>query len=227
MIFHCKCCARWSLSRQLHRLVPLAPLGSTIQHGSSSHANLAVSTHAASFQDSRPRPTRSFLKQAHSSGVHFRPRRPSLCTTRHKSITDYIATLPQWERDPIAHATDNFFPDSFLYQLLQQRNVEILVASDSGHKDDYGSFGWIIVTQDEVIWDCQGIERGFPIQSCRAEGYCRMSLLLFLTHYICYYENPTGGYPACHVLLRQYQPPYGRGRIPHSVRVLVKLVLEA
>ena len=75
-----------------------------------------------------------------------------------------------------------------MYELLQQSNVEIVVASVGGHKDDYGSLGWVIGTKDEVIWDCEGVARGYPMQSYRAEGYGRMSLLLFLTHYIRFYN---------------------------------------
>jgi hypothetical protein len=50
---------------------------------------------------------------------------------------------------------------------MQQTNVNILVTSDGGHKDDYGSFGWVIGTKQEVIWDCEGIARGYPMQSSR------------------------------------------------------------
>jgi hypothetical protein len=80
--------------------------------------------------------------------------------------------------------------DSSLYELLQQSNVKILIASDGGHRDDYGSFGWVHVigTQHEVIWECDGVARGYPMQSYRAEGYGRMSLLLFLAHYIRFYN---------------------------------------
>jgi hypothetical protein len=100
----------------------------------------------------------------------------------------YVATLPLWEQDLLAQATEVYCPDSFLYELLQQRNVNILVASDGGKKDDFGSFGWVIGTKGEVIWDCEGTARGYPMQSYRAEGYGRMSLLLFLKHYIRYYN---------------------------------------
>jgi hypothetical protein len=64
----------------------------------------------------------------------------------------------------------------FPHELLQQENVNILVANDGGHKDDYGSFGWVIGTETEIIWDCQGVAR--LLQSHRAEG---MVLSLFLT----------------------------------------------
>jgi hypothetical protein len=91
------------------------------------------------------------------------------------------------KQDLIAHTTEGFLPDSSLYELLHKRNVNILVASDGGHVDVYGSFGWVIGTQAEIIWDCQGTARGYPMQSYRAEGYGRMSVLLFLTHYIHYH----------------------------------------
>jgi hypothetical protein len=71
-----------------------------------------------------------------SEPVHDAIRSP-ICVTS----ADYIATIPLWERELLAHATKEFCPDSSLYDLLQQRNVDILVAGDGGHKDDYGSFG--------------------------------------------------------------------------------------
>jgi hypothetical protein len=103
----------------------------------------------------------------------------SLITSRHYRSGKGIS-LPKQRR------THSLTPP--LYQLLQQRNVSILVASDGSHKTDYGSFGWVIGTKDEVIWDCQGTARGYPMLSYRAEGYGRMSLLLFLTYFIRYYD---------------------------------------
>jgi hypothetical protein len=75
------------------------------------------------------------------------------------TFADYVATLPLWERDLLAHATEEHCPDSSLCELLQQTNVNILVASDGGHKDDYGSFGWVIGTKDEVILGCEGVPK--------------------------------------------------------------------
>jgi hypothetical protein len=57
-----------------------------------------------------------------------------------------------------------FCPESSLYELLQQKNVNILVGSDGGHKkDDWSSFGCLIGTKNEVIWDCEGVARGYPV----------------------------------------------------------------
>jgi hypothetical protein len=112
------------------------------------------------------------------------PPEPSHDTVRapiNATFADYVATLPLWERDLLAHATEDHCPDSSLYGLLQQTNINILVASDGGHNDDYGSFAWVIGTNHEVIWECEGIARGWGRgKSYRAVGYGRM-FLLFLT----------------------------------------------
>jgi hypothetical protein len=68
--------------------------------------------------------------------VHDAARSP-ICAT----FEEYIATLPLWERGLLVYVAEFFCPDSSLYELLQQSSVEILIASDGGHKDDYGSFG--------------------------------------------------------------------------------------
>jgi hypothetical protein len=80
--------------------------------------------------------------------VHDAARSP-ICAT----FEEYLATLPLWVRDLLVYVTEYSCPDSSSYGLLQQRNVNILVASDGGHEDGYGSFRWVFGTKDEVIWD--------------------------------------------------------------------------
>ncbi len=152
---------------------------------------IAVSKDAASFQDSRPPPDAVPVTVLLETPTLLRCSIPSLPPeTGHDAIrdpkvatfADYVATLPLWEQDLLADATEVECPDSSLYELLQQRNVNILVASDGGHNDDCGSYGWVIGTYHEVIWDCEGTARGYPMRSSRADGYGHMSLLLFLTH---------------------------------------------
>jgi hypothetical protein len=93
------------------------------------------------------------------------------------------------EQDLLADATEVECPDSSLYELLQQRNVNILAASDGGQKDDYGSFGWV-VERTTKSYGTAKVPRGLT-NAYRAEGYGRMSLLLFLTHYIRYHNIKT------------------------------------
>jgi hypothetical protein len=100
-------------------------------------------------------------------------------------------------RNLLAHATEEYCPDYSLYKLLQQTNVDILVASDGGHKDDYGSFGRVIGTNHELIWDCEGI----ALPGRRIRTHVRSPVLDSL-HSLLQYQ--TGGWPTCHVLLRHH-----------------------
>jgi hypothetical protein len=43
----------------------------------------------------------------------------------------------------------------------------------------YDSFGWVIGTDQAILWECKGIAPGYPMQSYRAEEYGRLSLLRF------------------------------------------------
>jgi hypothetical protein len=60
-----------------------------------------------------------------------------------------------------------------LYELLNQKHLTLLAISD-GDADvpkNYGSCGWVLGTEHEILWECKGIVRGYPMQSYRAEGY--------------------------------------------------------
>jgi hypothetical protein len=117
---------------------------------------LAVTKKAASFQDSPPSfdavpvtvlgetPTllRCSIPPTQTEPVQDAVQAP-ICVT----FADYVATLPLWDRDLIKLNIESYCPDSSLCELLQQENVKILAASDGGHKDDYGSFGWVIGTE--------------------------------------------------------------------------------
>jgi hypothetical protein len=160
-----------------------------------------IDTKVESFQDSRPPPDavpvtvlfetptllRCSVPPMPPEAVHDTARTPT-CET----FAVHVVTLPPWERELLAHATELYCPDSSLFEVLQQKKTTILAASDGGQKDDHGSFGRVIGTK--VIWDCEGVARGYPMQSYRAEGYGRMSLLLFLAHYIRFYNiKPAAG----------------------------------
>jgi hypothetical protein len=45
---------------------------------------------------------------------------------------------------------------------------------------------WVHGTDYEGLCECKGIARAYPVHSYRAEGYGRISLLLFVTHYLRY-----------------------------------------
>jgi hypothetical protein len=91
-----------------------------------------------------------------------------------------------------------------LYELSSQKHTTLLAVGDGGADvpKNYGSFGWILSTEHEILWECKGIARGYPMQSYRAERYGRISLISFTTHYSLYLEIQTSA-TYDHFLLRQ------------------------
>jgi hypothetical protein len=161
---------------------------------------------------------RILTKDAMTEPVHDTARAPTCAT-----FADYVTTLPLHVRDLLAHAKDIHCPDSSLYELLQQKNVNILVASNGGHKGTHGSFGWVIGTSDEVIWGLRRHRARLPhavLPSQRLRTHVPSPVLDALYSLL---RHQNGGRSTCHVLLRQ--SPRDRGRIPHPGRGLVKLVL--
>jgi hypothetical protein len=52
-------------------------------------------------------------------------------------------------------------------------------------------FHGVLGAEHEILRECKGIARGYPMQSYRTGGCGRLSLLSFLTHYILYLEIQT------------------------------------
>jgi hypothetical protein len=98
-------------------------------------------------------------------------------------LADYIATLPLWERDLLAHATEDFCPEFSLHELLQQGKVHILVASDGGYKTTAPLVGnWNGTPSHMAAKVSREATKYSPTE---LKGmYGRMSLLLFLTPFV-------------------------------------------
>jgi hypothetical protein len=110
-------------------------------------------------------------------------------TTTCNTFQDYVKTLPKWDQALLLNVTEKSSTEP-LYELLNQKRTTLLAVSDGGADvpNNYGSFGWVLGTSHEILWECKGFARGYPIQSYRAEGYGRLSLLSFLTHYMLYLD---------------------------------------
>ena len=61
-----------------------------------------------------------------------------------------------------------------------QRPNKIYVVSDGGAQGMHGSHGLVIATDDAALCEGNGIARGGPMQSFRAEGYGQLAGLSFL-----------------------------------------------
>ena len=58
---------------------------------------------------------------------------------------------------------------------------------DGGAKDNDGSFGWVIATATNLLWECCGIATGWFANSFRSEGVGQLSLLVFTEAYVTYH----------------------------------------
>ena len=155
---------------------------------------LSVSTPSAPIQDSQPGIDAVPVTILREKPTQIRGSLPLITVeptidtalTQCASFADYASSLPSWEQGLLVHAT-GYSDATPLYDLLQQHGTKLLIASDGGHHAEYGSFGWVLATDREIIWECKGIARGNPMSSYRAEGYGRLSMLSFLTHYLHYF----------------------------------------
>ena len=92
------------------------------------------------------------------------------------NLEGFISTLEPWEQDLLSKWEINDDATISLQEaLLSTEKITILFVSDGGGKDYYGSFGWIIGTETEVLARGRGTARGFPMQSFRAEAYGRLA----------------------------------------------------
>jgi hypothetical protein len=46
--------------------------------------------------------------------------------------------------------------------MLLHKDATLLVVSDVGVINDYGSFGWALGGDQELLWECKAIARGYP-----------------------------------------------------------------
>jgi hypothetical protein len=62
------------------------------------------------------------------------------------------------------------------------------MCSNSGATANTGSFGWVIPTPNQLIWECIGISTGWNANSFRSEGVGQLALVMFLELYAEYHN---------------------------------------
>jgi hypothetical protein len=62
------------------------------------------------------------------------------------------------------------------------------MCSDGGAKANTGSFGWVIATSGQALWESIGTATGWYANSFRSEGIGQLALLVFLETYMTYYQ---------------------------------------
>jgi hypothetical protein len=97
----------------------------------------------------------------------------SILHTPAQTFAEYIAQLPEWERDLITghREVKSDHHQSLSRCLLPKTNLYMV--HDGGHipDTDHGSYGWFLASSDGIMWEGWGKARGHPMQSFRAEGY--------------------------------------------------------
>jgi hypothetical protein len=156
---------------------------------------IAVTKNATSFQDSRPpsdatpvtvlleTPTLPVLRSAAAEAVQ---RHHLRFVSRSITISQLYRSGRRTSSFTIQSSTVLIFPYTSYFN---KRTLTSWSRTTEATRTTMAPSGWVIGTETEIIWDCQGVARGYPMQSHRAEGYA--CPYLFLTHYIRYYGIKT------------------------------------
>ena len=96
---------------------------------------------------------------------------------------EYITTLPEWERTLLAENWETASYKGLCAELMDAQGT-IIIVSDGGQKGDRGTFGWVIGTKHEILWEGRGAACGQPMTPHRAEAYGKLSWICFLKHFI-------------------------------------------
>jgi hypothetical protein len=101
---------------------------------------------------------------------------------------EMLQALPYWQSSLLAHLDWFNNPDS-LKQLLECGDtLQLYLVSDGGAKGDLGSFGWALSVGRSILWTCMGPTFGLVPGSFRAESYGLLSVLLFMDHYLRFFQ---------------------------------------
>jgi hypothetical protein len=103
-------------------------------------------------------------------------------TTAFPSFTKYIQSLPDHESLLLQHVE---LCGQTIYDVCDalQPLSDIILVSDGGSMDDYGSFGWVISTKEgDRVAKGSGSVFGSDPRSYRAEGHGAKAGLLFIIH---------------------------------------------
>ena len=103
------------------------------------------------------------------------------------TFQEYIDHLDPWEQNLAKHTPDH--EDHHLITSQLNNDSKIIIVSDGGMADGYGSYGWTIAVNNTQILG-RGEAQGHRdlMQSFRAEGYGMLAALRYLLH-MCTFEK--------------------------------------
>jgi hypothetical protein len=90
-----------------------------------------------------------------------------------------VDTLPTWEQEILLSV--DFLDKCHLLEALRTAE-QLYLASDGGAADRCGSFGAVMVTDEDILVECGGRAHGADPRSFRAEGYGILAILRLAFH---------------------------------------------
>jgi hypothetical protein len=112
-----------------------------------------------------------------------------------QTFAEFCSALPPAELQLILHS-HRCGSDSSLLECLTQ-GIPLCFCTDGGALKHVGSLGWVIATDQQILWECTGSAFGWHANSFRSEGLSHLSLFVFLKAFIAFYQpnihrpNPT------------------------------------
>ena len=58
---------------------------------------------------------------------------------------------------------------------LINESASVMIISDGGQADDFGSYSWVISIQNEVLWEGTGSALGQPMMLQRGDAYVKLA----------------------------------------------------
>jgi hypothetical protein len=99
----------------------------------------------------------------------------------------YVNLLPSWQQELLQGISCSSPRDLLGQHLLS--STRLLFCTDGGAKQNKGSFGWIISTNNEFLWECHGIAApGWFTNSFRSEGIGQLATLVFFEAYLDFHQ---------------------------------------
>jgi hypothetical protein len=99
---------------------------------------------------------------------------------------EYMESLPIWKAELLSGTFSTDQLDTLREHLLQAH--PLLMCSDGGAKGNTGSFGWVIATSRQALWEIIGTATGWYANSFRSEGIGQLALLVSLETHMTYYQ---------------------------------------
>jgi hypothetical protein len=102
----------------------------------------------------------------------------------------YLASLPQWEQDLLKSIQRGSSQTSFRTR-LRADHTSIHIVSDGSFLNGNGTFGWIIASSDEILFSNSGHIAHPSSSPFRSECFGILSWLVFIKHYMIYFQVPS------------------------------------